>query len=130
MISQARTWGLLGAVTSILLAGCGAGGDRPSDAAWKVIWERDRLLVPDADTIIAGGVDLCGDLVGQFRVEFPELTPTPTEGLDAAVEAWVGHAESIVFDCPHDRSDLEERLGELDVLAAEIDAGLAADTGA
>ena len=86
--------------------------------------------MPDADTILAGGADLCGDLVGQFRVEFPDLTPTPTEALDAAVDAWIGHAESIVFDCPDDRSDLSERLDELDVLAAEIDAGLAADAGA
>lgn len=110
----------------LLVAACG-GDDRPSDAEWRVEWERQRDLVPDADEFLAGGADLCGDLVGRFREDLPALQPTPTEALDGAVDDWTADAESIAFDCPDDRDELTERLEILDEIAVEVDAGLDAD---
>lgn len=117
----------LTAIGVLLLAGA-CGDDRPSDAEWRAVWDEERDALPAADALLTGGEELCGDLLGRLRVDLPALLPTPTEALDDAVEAWIRHAESIAFDCPDDRDDLDERLDELDVLAAEIDAGLAADT--
>lgn len=71
---------------------------------------------------------MCDPLVGQLRSSREELLPTPTESLDAVVHAWLTAAESVAFDCPSDDPDmLRDRLHEVAVLAAEIDAGLAAD---
>jgi hypothetical protein len=111
-----------------LIAGCG-GDDRPSDADWAIEWEREQALVPSAAELADGGRPLCDELVGEYRESMTRLTPTPSETLDDAVEAWVDHAESIVFECPAEPAAIEQRLGELDVLAAEIDAGLDADAG-
>lgn len=110
------------------VAACG-GDERPTDAAWRSTWVARRALVPSADAIVAGGEDLCGDLVGRYRVELPALFPTPDEALDGVVREWSSQAESLVFDCPDDRAEIDERLLDLDVVAAEIDAGLAADAG-
>ena len=120
----ARTVGV--ATLLALVVACG-GSDRPSDDAWRETWERQRILVPDADTIVAGGAEFCGELVGELRVELAELRPTPTEALDDPVDDWIAHAENIAFDCPDDRADLANRLRTLDLIAAEIEAGLAAD---
>ena len=125
--ARRRALGAVVVAAVTLVSACGDSGDRPTDEAWRVVWEQERRQVPDAETIIAGGQDVCGPLVGRFRQTAPELTPTPSEALDDAVGAWIAHAESIVFDCPSDRADLADRLATLDVLAAEIDAGLAAD---
>ena len=111
----------------VLIASCGGGDERPTDAVWKTTWLERQTLMPDADELAAGGADLCGELVGLFHAEMPDLRPTPTEALDAAVEAWVDHAETIVFECHHDPDDLAARFATLNVLAAEIDSGLAAD---
>jgi len=121
---------VLVALCAFALVGAGCGSDdRPSDADWAAEWEREQALVPTADEIVQGGRDLCDDLVGQYRESMSRLTPTPAESLDDAVEAWVDHAESIVFECPDDRVQIEQRLVQLDVLAAEVDAGLDADPG-
>ncbi len=125
--SREYVLGVLGGWTLVLLAGCGGGADRPSDETWQRTWDSERQLVPDAETVLAGGQDLCDDLVGQLRVSLPELIPTPTEALDDAVRAWINHAETIAFECRTERSELESQLDTLEVLAAEIDAGLAAD---
>lgn len=111
----------------VLAAACG--DDRPSDEAWRADWERRQELVPDVDTIIDGGSDFCGELLGEFRVELTQLLPSPTEVLDEAVQAWIDHADTIAFECPSDRTVLVERMRQLDLLAAEIDAGLNADAG-
>jgi hypothetical protein len=112
----------------VLAAACG-GDDRPSDEAWRREWERRQELIPDVDAIIDGGSDFCGELLGEFRVELTQLLPSPSEVLDEAVQAWIDHADTIAFECPSDRADLAERMRQLDLLAAEIDAGLEADAG-
>lgn len=53
-----------------------------------------------------------------------------TAALDDSVPAWINHAETIAFEYPRDRAELANRMDVLAVLAAEIDAGLAADGGA
>lgn len=110
----------------LALGSCGGDDDRPGDAAWAAEWEREQLIAPTADELLAGGEDRCGELVGRFRELLPRLTPTPTAALDDAVEAWVDHLESLAFDCPDDPDEVAERLEELAVLEAEIDAGLSA----
>jgi hypothetical protein len=111
-----------------LIVGCG-GDDRPSDADWATEWEREQALVPTSAELVEGGRTLCDELVGEYRASMTRLTPTPSETLDDAVGAWVDHAESTVFECPQDPAMIDQRLDELDVLAAEVDAGLDADTG-
>jgi hypothetical protein len=113
-------------VIAVALAACG-GDDRPSNAAWQVEWALRRDAFPDADQLVAGGRDLCDQLVGQLRGDLPELVPTPTEALDEAVQAWSDHAETIVFECRDDPSELADQYDTLDILAAEIDSGISAD---
>lgn len=127
--APAKWVGLTCAAAVVLLAGCGGGSERPSDEAWQEIWDRERASIPDADTIIAGGIELCAQLLGELRIELPELRPTPTEALDEPVAAWVAHVETIAFECPQERADLTDKLRTLDLLTAEIEAGLAADSG-
>lgn len=113
--------------TALLVVVAGCGEDRPDDAAWAELWAAERDAVPDAEAIVEGGEEFCGPLVGELRADLDVLFPTPTEALDAAVDAWRDHAESLVFDCPDDPDEVERRLDEIAVLAAEVDAGLAAD---
>lgn len=114
-------------VAALALVACG-GDDRPSAADWADAWEREQALVPSADELSDGGQPLCDELIGELRGSLNRLTPTPTEALDDAVKAWADHADSLVFECPEgDR--LAERHERLDVLAAEVDAGLAAGSG-
>ncbi len=110
-----------------MVAGCG-GDDRPSDAVWRAAWEERRAQVPDADEILRGGSELCDELVGRFRSDLSELLPTPDQALDAAVDDWIAHAETIVFDCSKDPDELADQFDTLDLLAAEVDAGLLIDT--
>jgi hypothetical protein len=111
----------------VAITACG-GDDRPSDAAWRDLWVSRQALVPTPAEILAGGQDLCGDRVGVFRTEMPALLPSPADELDSAVEVWIAHAETIVFECPLDADELATRFDQLDVLAAEVDAGLAAES--
>lgn len=119
---------LLVAAAVLAAAACGGDEDRPSDDAWKPVWTGWRDAVPEAEVFLERGEAICDPLVGELRSSRPELLPTPTEGLDAVVHAWITHAESVAFDCPTDEPALlRDRLHDLDVIAAEIDAGLAAD---
>ena len=114
------------AIVAIAVAGCGD-DDRPSDADWAVAWEAERALVPAQDELVAGGRELCDELVGTYRERFDDLRPTPSAALDDAVDAWIEQAEQIVFECSDDAAVLTDEYDELRVLEAEIDAGLAAD---
>ncbi len=106
----------------------GCGDDRPDIATWRGVWETRQALVPSAEAIVDGGQDFCGERLGVFRTDMPALLPTPADELDGAVEEWIAHAETIVFECPTDLTDLTSRFEALDVLAAEVDAGVAAET--
>ena len=115
----------LAVLAAASLVGCG-GDDRPSDTAWGAIWESEHGLVPTETELVAGGRDLCDELVGLYRERFDELTPTPSEALDDAVDAWTDQAEQIAFVCPDDPAVLATEYDALRRLEAEIDAGLAA----
>lgn len=118
---------LLVAVTVVAAAACGTDDGRPDDAAWAPVWETQRDSVPSAAVFLDQGPGLCSELVGRLRSGRQDLLPTPIEELDAAVRAWINHAESIAFDCPISDPDmLRDRLRGLDVLTAEVDAGLIA----
>jgi hypothetical protein len=125
MIGPSRLAAL--ALASALVVSCA--NDRPTDAAWQMTWQRERTVVPDAAAFLAGGRQLCDGLVAELKSTRDELDPTPTEALDDAVDAWVSHAETLAFECTQDTDLVASRMNQLDVLAAEIDAGLAADEG-
>ena len=112
-----------------LAASCGGNDERPSSATWQGMWVSRQELVPTAAAIIEQREALCGERVGRFRTEMPALLPSPTEALDAAVSDWIAHAETIVFDCPTDPQLLADEFETLDLLRAEVDAGLAAEAG-
>lgn len=125
-MAMGRWWLLVVVVTIVAAVGC-SDDDRPSDSAWTEVWVAQRDSVPGADAFIEGGEEMCSDLLGDLRVGREELLPTPADSLDDAVHAWIDHAESIAFECPDDPEELDEGLHDLDVIAAEVDAGLAAD---
>lgn len=112
-------------VAALALASCG--DDRPSLPEWTSTWETRKAMVPTADELLAGGTALCDELVGRYREELSDLVPTPTEGLDSAVDDWRSHAETIVFECSDDPDELDAQMSELGVLTAEVDAGLDAE---
>lgn len=116
------------ALVVVVLWGCG-GADRPTADTWEDVWTSRQALVPTADAIVRQGEALCGERLGRFRSEMPALLPAPYEALDAVVKDWIAHAETTVFECPTDPVELDDRLATLDVLAAEVDAGLAAEIG-
>ncbi len=105
-------------------AACTDPGERPTEAEWITEWEQRRELIPDADSILDGGRELCDELDGQLRVSLPELLPSPYEILDDPVGEWTSHAVSLVFECSADESTIVEQLETLDFLAAEVDGGL------
>lgn len=107
-----------------LMVSCAGTTARPSSAEWSSDWAERQLLIPDAMTIVAGGQPLCDELNGLFRVELPELLPTPAEVLDDPVDQWIERAVSIVFECSSDEAVLGGQLESLSVLTAEIDGGL------
>lgn len=115
-----------GLAAATLVSSCG-GDDRPDVTTWQGIWTSRQALVPDTDTILAGGADLCGERLGVFRTDMPALLPTPADELDASVEDWIAHAETIVFECSSDADELDDLFQTLEVLAAEVDAGVAAE---
>ncbi len=102
-----------------------AGDSRPDPGAWSAQWDEARALVPSADAFLTDDPTTCDRLLGDFRTVLPALTPTPDEALDDAVAGWVGDAESLAQECPADPVEVEARLTELEILADEIEAGLA-----
>ncbi len=105
------------------LTACG-GDDRPTAAEWAPVWAAEQARIPSAGELLAGGRPLCDDLVAQLRGSDERLQPTPSEALDAAVVDWTDHAEAMVFECPDDPIELDDRYQQLGVFAAEIDAGV------
>lgn len=127
--AQQRSARVAAIAVVLALAGCGgsdgADGERPSIAAWTTTWdERQASVPPREDLLRDDAADLCGRLVGEFREQMPALTPTPTEAMQPAVDDWVHHAETIVFECPNDPDVIDASYAELGVLAAEVDAAL------
>lgn len=115
------------ALAAALFVSCA--NDRPTDADWQAKWQRERATMPDAAAFLDGGQDLCDALAAELRSTRDRLRPTPTEALDDAVDDWVSHAERLAFECTQDADLVATRMNELDVFAAEIDAGLAAHEG-
>ena len=89
-------------------------------------------LAAEAPPVQSGEADVtpedCDQLLVAAREARPELVPTPDEALDGPVDEWLDQAEEIGFECDN-HPDLEAGIEELGVLAAEIDAGIAALEG-
>lgn len=110
-------------------AACGGADARPEASTWRPTWVARQALVPDAQTILDGGADLCGERLGTFRSEMPALRPTPSETTDSSIDEWIALTETIVFECSDDAVILGEQLDRLDAIAAEVDASLEAARG-
>ncbi len=109
---------------ALAIAACGSDDDRPTAAEWRPVWDAARALVPSEAEIAEAGEEVCGSFLGEVRASREDLLPTPREVLDGSVRDWIAEAESIGLDCPDPGDDLSERLGDLAVLAAEVDGGL------
>lgn len=123
-VALALCWGALG---------CG-GPARPELRAWRASWEQVRALVPSEREFGSGDAKpRCTALLAGIHEGYAALLPTPDQGLDAAVDAWLQRAEGLAFECPADpaqREALQTAFSELAVLEAEIEAGLRrADNG-
>ncbi len=122
-----RRWRLFVALLAcVIVTACSTNDARPTAATWAPEWEQRKGLIPDVEALLDGGREYCDQLDGQYRVSLAELLPSPIDVLDEPVSEWSAHAASIVFGCSEDEAVLADQLETLDVLAAEIDAGLAA----
>lgn len=115
----------------LALTGCGPPA-RPDVAQWQSEWMRVRALVPDADASESDAPRAaCEVLLVGARSARDWLLPTPSPDLDEPVQQWIKRAESLGFTCPaaHGRADAHrEAIASLQVLEAEIDAGLQSAT--
>lgn len=115
------------AAAGVVVSAAACGDDvRPDASTWRPTWVARQALVPDAQTILDGGADLCGERLGTFRSEMPALRPTPSETTDSSIDEWIALTETIVFECSDDAVILGEQLDRLDAIAAEVDASLGA----
>lgn len=112
---------------ALIIGACGGSEDRPTAAEWRPDWDSTRVLVPTADRLEAGGVDLCGELLGEVRSRREELLPTPSKPTDDAFILWVEQAEALGLDCVDDTEDLDTRLDEITDLADQVDLALSGD---
>lgn len=108
---------------------CSADNENLDGVAWESRWRDTAELVPTRADIDEEGEDLCGDFLGEVRDRRTELVPTPYEVLDETVREWFAKTEALGLDCGDDADTLDELLSDIDVLTAEIDAGLAAASG-
>jgi hypothetical protein len=123
--SRTRRWTTAPVLAiALLAAACGDDGDRPAADDWEPVWVRTEALVPDLDELVAGGRDLCGQALGEVRASRQELLPAPTSALDDLVESWLAHAETMLFECPHDPSTLADLELDLDRQAGLVSANL------
>lgn len=93
------------------------------------MWTAEQARLPSPDELLAGGRPLCDELVAELRGSDERLRPTPSAALDSPVTDWIDVAEAIVFECPTDPVELDQRVEQLGVFAAEIDAGLDESAG-
>ena len=108
-------------VAVLLLAACG-GEDRPGAQAWRAEWEAARALVPAAEAFEEDdAAERCGEFLGAVRTSRQELLPGPNETVDEAFTDWVEQAEALGLDCRDDTQDVDERLAELEEIAARVD---------
>lgn len=115
---------VIAAVALTLLGACGP--DRPTSDEWAGTWATARSIVPSESELAERGRDLCDRVLGEMRVGFDDLDPTPSPTLDDVVRAWTELAERIAFECPRG-AELTARMTDLDRLATEIDAGIDGD---
>lgn len=80
--------------------------------------------MPDANSLVAGGRQLCDRVDGELRVSLPELRPAPLQVLDDPLDQWISHAVGIVLECSDDAAMVNQQLETLAILAAEIDGAL------
>lgn len=110
-----------GGAAVALLAGCAA-SDRPAFGVWSERWNEAQLLVPSERELVEGGRTYCDQLLGQLRSELTDLTPTPSESVDPAFDAWSDHVRTLAFECPNDPTEIDVALSTIRQLEAEIAA--------
>lgn len=93
--------------------------------AWEPQWNRVVAEAPPPEAAVDLDRAGCDRLLVAARAAEPELLPSPDEALDGPVQKWLDDAETIGFEC-RDHPDLEHGLTELDIIEAEIAAGLRA----
>ncbi len=112
-----------GGITIALLAGCGASG-RPASSEWTETWNEAQELVPTELELAEGGRGYCDQLLGQLRTELPALTPSPSESIDPALDAWNNQLLTLAFECPSNPSLIGQQLSKLHEFETEIAAVL------
>ena len=112
-----------GALAIALATGCGA-EERPAVKDWTEKWNEVRLLVPTAQEFTDGGGPYCDRLLGQLRTELPALTPTPSESIDPALNAWSDQLRTLAFECPSNPSVISHELSKLHDFESQIAAVL------
>lgn len=110
-----------GLASVAILAGCTA-GDRPAFSDWSERWDEAQLLVPTEHELVDGRRTYCDQLLGRLRVELTDLTPTPSESIDPAFDAWSDHLRTLAFECPVVPMEINAALSTIHQLEAEIDA--------
>lgn len=115
-----------GLVITLAIASCG-GESRPSIEAWLPAWEHVLADVPPESVLAAGDpIATCNDALANIRTDGAALFPTPDEAIEDTVNAWVGVAEEMLFDCPPS-DGFSDAYGELFRLQAEVETVLEID---
>ena len=129
---RAASFALLAVLALPLLLACQR-AERPELDAWEVLWREAEAVVPSvAELEGSEGESYCHDLLVAARELELTLLPAPIEALDAPIEAWITQAAHIGFECRARRGYPEQSRAEmhdLEVLGAEINAGLEAERG-
>ena len=112
-----------GGIAIALLAGCSASG-RPATSEWSETWNEAQELVPTEQEFAEGGRAYCDQLLGQLRTELPALTPSPSESIDPALDAWSNQLRTLAFECPSNPSIIRHELSKLHDFETEIAAVL------
>lgn len=112
-----------GGIAIALLAGCGGSG-RPATSEWTERWNEAQELVPTEQEFAEGGRGYCDQLLGQLRAELPALTPSPSESIDPALDAWNNQLLTLAFECPSNPSLISQEFSKLHDFESEIAAVL------
>lgn len=126
-----RRWAAAAIAVTLLASGGTACSDtdQPEAATWAAAWADAQDLVPARDSWDAGapGTEECEAVLVSLRDAKSDLFPAPDDTLATTAEQWFETADGGFFECFGDgdrAAEVDRVYGELDELAAEVDAAL------
>lgn len=114
-----RWSGYLLLVCVLLVTACGE--TTPTIDVWRSVWEQTLADMPaESDLVDAESSEICGEALGNLRLDRVSLFPAPDKVIAETTEAWLSLAESTLFECPPS-GGFDEAYRELGLLEAEVE---------